>query len=124
MSEAVRTEVLVQTACIWEAMARKVGNVHRFADFPTTSAVDFLVSAAAIAPYLWERSQIRVGYRIHHAVAATTAAVGQNTNLGMILLLAPLACVYRAVGFEAQLPLILHGLTRDDARLVSPPLKS
>lgn len=118
MTPIVPTPTLIQTACIWEALARKVGNVHRGADLPGLSVSDFLISAAAIAPQLRERSQIRVGYRIRQAVAATAEAVGQNTNLGIVLLLAPLSAVYPVIGFKSQLPLILAGLTRDDARLV------
>src|SRR5207249_893959 len=73
-----RTEVLVQTSCIWEVVARKVGNVHRHADLPGTSVTDFLISAAAIAPHLRERSRIRVGNMIHRAATATAEAIGQN----------------------------------------------
>ena len=40
--------LLAQTACIWEATARKPGNVHRFADFDDASYVDFLLSAVAL----------------------------------------------------------------------------
>ncbi len=82
----------VQTACIWEVSARKLGNVHRHADFSGTCLTDFLLSAAAIAPVLAEIHPGAVGAAILAAVAATRAAVGQNTNLGIVLLLAPL-CV-------------------------------
>ena len=34
-----------QLACIWEATARKPGNVHRFRDFADVGYLDFLVSA-------------------------------------------------------------------------------
>ena len=38
-----------QLACIWEATARKPGNVHRFQDFDDVHHfVDFPASAAAI----------------------------------------------------------------------------
>ena len=50
-----------QIACIWEATARKPGNVHRFRDFDDSSYLDFLLSAAAIAPILAKASQRRVG---------------------------------------------------------------
>jgi len=39
-----------QVACVWEASARKPGNVHRYRDFEDSSYVDFLVSAAAAGP--------------------------------------------------------------------------
>ena len=41
-----------QLACIWEATARKPGNVHRFVDFDDLTYLDFLTSAAAVAPVL------------------------------------------------------------------------
>ena len=41
-----------QLACLWEATARKPGNVHRFRDFEDVTYLDFLQSAAAIAPIL------------------------------------------------------------------------
>ena len=62
--------------------------------------------------------RIRVGNLIHKAVVSTNELLGKNTNLGIILLLTPLACVYPVVGFRSQLPLILKGLTQEDAKLV------
>jgi triphosphoribosyl-dephospho-CoA synthase len=103
-----------QLACIWEAMARKPGNVHRLRDFEDTSYLDFLVSAAAIAPVLegaWSRP---VGETILAAVQATQQVTRVNTNLGIILLLAPLASV---VGkpLRQGLPCVLDRLTVADA---------
>ena len=39
----------IRTACVWEATARKVGNVHRTADFTGTTYLDFVLSAGEIA---------------------------------------------------------------------------
>jgi triphosphoribosyl-dephospho-CoA synthase len=47
-----------QLACIWEASARKPGNVHRFRDFADASYLDYLASAAAIAPVLGPLSAV------------------------------------------------------------------
>ncbi len=44
-----RREGKSRVACIWEATARKAGNVHRGADFPDVTYADFLASAAAAA---------------------------------------------------------------------------
>src|SRR5436190_23266329 len=82
-----------QLACIWEATARKPGNVHRLRDFDDTSYVDFLTSAAAITPVMETAGQRPVGETILGAVQATRAVTHGNTNLGIILLLAPLAAV-------------------------------
>src|SRR6266581_3250191 len=82
-----------QLACIWEATARKPGNVHRFRDFAETTYPDFLLSAAAIAPILDTADQRRVGETVLQCIQATRGVTQANTNLGIILLLAPLAAV-------------------------------
>src|SRR5262249_31547453 len=77
-------------ACHDELDARKPANVHVFAAGHRMTASDFVRSAEAAAGPL-ARSSARVGARILDAVEATLAAVGTNTNLGIILLCAPLA---------------------------------
>lgn len=77
-------------ACLAELDAPKPGNVHVFADGHRMTADDFVRSAEAAAPHL-SAPGARVGVRILAAVQATFAAVGANTNLGIILLCAPLA---------------------------------
>src|SRR5262249_29245008 len=85
-----------QLACIWEVSARKPGNVHRFRDFEDTSYIDFLTSAAAIAPFLDQAEGQPVGRVIFEAVRTTRTVTTTNTNLGILLLLAPLAAVQRS----------------------------
>ena len=87
----------VRLACLWEAESRKIGNVHPGARFAKTTIEDFRRSAEAIAPIFADAATRPVGVTIRRAVEATQAAVGQNTNLGIILLLAPLAAVPRDV---------------------------
>jgi triphosphoribosyl-dephospho-CoA synthase len=77
-------------ACEAELKAPKPGNVHVFADGHGMTTADFLASAEAAAPFI-AATQSTVGARIAGAVEATWARVGQNTNLGIILLCAPLA---------------------------------
>jgi len=77
-------------ACLAELDAPKPGNVHIFADGHHMTAAEFVASADAAAPHL-SASGARVGARILGAVEATFEAVGANTNLGIILLCAPLA---------------------------------
>lgn len=77
-------------ACRDELAAPKPGNVHLFADGHRMTAADFEESAVAAAVPL-AAAGARVGQRIRGAVDATAAAVGSNTNLGIILLCAPLA---------------------------------
>lgn len=82
---------LVAAACLLEAAAPKAGNVHPGTSFADMSYEDFRKSACAIAP-LFDDSSIRgVGDLILQAVEATRQVVSVNTNLGIILLTAPLA---------------------------------
>src|SRR5438552_12845000 len=82
-----------QLACIWEATARKPGNVHPYADFSDLTYLDLLQSAAAVAPVLDAAPQMGVGRSVLEAVKATRRVAPTNTNLGIVLLLAPLAAV-------------------------------
>jgi triphosphoribosyl-dephospho-CoA synthase len=77
-------------ACLAELDAPKPGNVHRFAPGHRMEVVDFVRSAEASAAPIAARGA-RVGIRVRAAVDATLSAVQQNTNLGIILLCAPLA---------------------------------
>src|SRR5688572_1169168 len=77
-------------ACQAEIDALKPGNVHRFADGHRMTADEFLVSARVSAPALSDPA-LSAGRRILEAVRATRDAVGTNTNLGIVLLCAPLA---------------------------------
>jgi triphosphoribosyl-dephospho-CoA synthase len=107
-----------QIACIWEATARKPGNVHRFRDFADTTYTDFLLSAAAIAPVMTTACQRRVGITVLDAVRATRRVAGTNTNLGIVLLLAPLAAVPLEEELRGGVERVLAGLDVEDARLI------
>jgi triphosphoribosyl-dephospho-CoA synthase len=100
-------------ACIWEATAPKPGNVYRGCDFDDLCYADFLTSAAVIAPVIDRADQLGIGGTVLAGVTATRGAVDTNTNLGILLLLAPLAVVARK-----QLPTLLDQLTVDDTRQV------
>ena len=105
-------------ACLAELEALKPGNVHRFGDGHRMSVVDFERSARAAAAPL-AQSGLTVGRRIGRAVAATVAAVGQNTNLGIILLAAPLAEAALRAGpgdLRQRLAEVLACLSVEDAR--------
>ncbi len=105
-------------ACIWEATAPKPGNVYRGADFEDLTYVDFLTSAALVGPVLENAAELGVGTTVLEAVTRTRAAVATNTNLGMLLLLAPLAAVPAAVSLEAGIDAVLASLDETDAKHV------
>src|SRR5262249_29120265 len=89
-----------------------------FHDFDDTTYVDFLMSAAAAAPVLETAGQRRVGQTVLEGVRATRRVVASNTNLGILLLLAPLAAVPREEDLRAGLVRVLDSLDVDDARAV------
>ncbi len=109
---------LAQIACLLEVTARKPGNVHRFADLPGLQFSDFLVSATAIAEPLDRAAATGIGFAIYQAIVATRRVVSTNTNLGIVLLLAPLAAVPINVDLRDGIEPVLAATTVDDARWV------
>ena len=107
-----------QLACVWEATARKPGNVHRYADFDDLTYLDFVTAAAAVAPVLGRSPVRRVGRTVLDGVRATRRVVSTNANLGILLLLAPLTKAAAEADFHSGLDRVLDELDVEDARLV------
>src|SRR5262245_13220419 len=105
-------------ACAWEATARKPGNVHRFRDFDDLTYLDFLTAGAAVAPVLDRAAGRPVGQTILDAVRATRQVAKTNVNLGIVLLLAPLAAVPDGEDLRADVDKVLDALDVDDSRMV------
>jgi len=80
-----------QFACVLEASAPKPGNVSPGRPFSDVRYEDFVVSAEAIARPLEGAGRRPLGETILMAVESTAARTRANTNLGIVLLLAPLA---------------------------------
>jgi triphosphoribosyl-dephospho-CoA synthase len=76
-------------ACLSELDALKPGNVHRFSNGHGMTLEDFITSANVSAGPVTE-PELGLGERIYKAVEATQEAVGCNTNLGILMLCAPL----------------------------------
>ncbi len=105
-------------ACLAELDALKPGNVHRHGAGHSMTVTDFEESARAAAAPLG-RPGLSVGTRIRRAVEATIDAVGKNTNLGIILLAAPLAeaALSKSEGdLQTRLGRVLASLSVEDAR--------
>jgi triphosphoribosyl-dephospho-CoA synthase len=103
-------------ACIAELNAPKPGNVHVFAGGHDMEAAHFLAAARASANPLTEPRQ-PVGMRIFNAVEASMKVALTNTNLGIVLLCAPLAAAAEQPGRNLRdaLRRVLEGLDRQDA---------
>jgi triphosphoribosyl-dephospho-CoA synthase len=106
-----------QLACLLEVSAPKPGNVSPTHAFHDTRYEDFLASAVAIAPALASAGMQPLGVTIRTAVEATARWTRSNTNLGIILLLAPLArAAARELGdLRSRLARVLDETTIADA---------
>jgi triphosphoribosyl-dephospho-CoA synthase len=109
-------------ACGLDVAVRKPGNVSWVSPGHGMHAGLFIASARAAAAPLFEPGA-RVGRRIEQAVAASWGAAGCNTNLGILLLCAPIAAAAErpaALGSPAALQqairTVLADLDLQDAR--------
>lgn len=80
-------------ASILEAAAAKPGNVHPDASFPDLAFSDLVAAGIALVPAIEAAATRPLGETIHAAVRAATAATPSNANLGIVLLVAPLAAI-------------------------------
>jgi triphosphoribosyl-dephospho-CoA synthase len=115
-------------ACMLDVTVRKPGNVSVVSPGHGMTASQFIACARAAAPPLFERAA-PVGRRIERAVRASLAAGGCNTNLGIVLLCAPIAAAVErrddsapqardeAINaLQARVEAVLGALTVDDAQ--------
>lgn len=108
-------------ACTLDVAVPKPGNVSFASPGHGMTATQFIASAQAAATLLCEPGAT-VGRRIEGAVRASWAAAGCNTNLGIVLLCAPIAAAREACATPASatamqdmLHRVTQGLTVDDA---------
>ncbi len=88
-------EAVVRDSFLNEINALKPGNVSQYADGHGMSYGDFVVSAEVSTPILCDAA-LGLGERILYSVEATIGKVGCNTNLGMLLLFAPIIKTYKS----------------------------
>ncbi len=116
-----RTEVKAAflDACRAELAALKPGNVHAYSPGHGMQIWHFERSAEAAAPHISDPA-LPVGARIWRAMEATFAIAGCNTNLGILLLTAPLARAadtdHPGATLRDRLRHVLDTLDLDDAR--------
>ena len=114
-----RFAILFKQACLAEIEALKPGNVHIFADGHGMTVQDFIRSAEVASEPI-AKPGTSVGQRILGAVDATWETVACNTNLGILLLSAPLLRAAERTserGLRDVLEAELAALSIEDARL-------
>jgi triphosphoribosyl-dephospho-CoA synthase len=117
MMNSVELANAFKAACMAELEALKPGNVHIFADGHGMTVQDFILSAE-VASAVIAQPDLSLGQRILHGVQATQNAVKINTNLGIILLCAPMihaALQADEMDFHTELNTVLSNTTIDDA---------
>lgn len=110
------TRNLFLAACRAEIAALKPGNVHVHAAGHGMEVRQFADAAAAAAPWIAD-GDLKVGARVRHAVDASFAAAGCNTNLGILLLCAPLAAAAQSGqpgNLRDRVAIVLSGLDAND----------
>lgn len=107
-------------ACHAELSALKPGNVHVHSSGHGMEVAQFEASAEAAAPWIAASGE-KVGTRILRAVEASFAAARCNTNLGILLLCAPVAAAAAMnleLGLRGRLNAVLANLDAGDAASV------
>lgn len=92
---------LVHECFLCDINALKPGNVGRHGPGHGMDCADFVRSAEVVTPILCD-ARLGIGRKILSSVEATRDAVRCNTNLGMILLAAPIIGVFQEHGLEAD----------------------
>ena len=122
VDRAADVAVAAQLACLLEASAPKPGNVSPGRHFADTRYEDFLASAAAIGAPMSRANERPLGATVLAAIEETARWTRANTNLGIVLLLSPLArAALRLPGaghrqLRDALAEVLNATTVDDAR--------
>ncbi len=113
----------IALACQLECSVPKVGNVHRGADFDDATLYDFLVSGQILGSTIDSNPSSSIGQLVRQAVGKCVQVTGTNTNLGIVLLLVPLAKASNLVEANEKLcpqhlKLVLSALQSSDSELV------
>ncbi|MSR79953.1 MAG: triphosphoribosyl-dephospho-CoA synthetase [Gemmataceae bacterium] len=117
MSPTLPRELFLQAACTLEVLARKPGNSSPAKPLLSPSPEDLLFGSAAIAPILATAQEKPLGQTILEAARASICVSPTNANLGIILLLTPLAAVPDSLPLYPNVSSILEASTTQDACL-------
>jgi triphosphoribosyl-dephospho-CoA synthase len=108
-------------ACFNDVRALKPGNVSIFSGGHDMTANDFEKSAIASSDII-TAPELDLGERIYQAAKNTHATVACNTNLGIILLSAPIFqaiyCKLDKKNAREAVKFVIHNATQNDTKLV------
>jgi len=124
----IKIEQAVKVSFKGEIEAFKPGNISSYSDGHNMTAQDFFLSADVSTPILC-KEEYGLGERVLNSVFATRDAVGCNTNLGMLLLFAPIIMAAES-GFETieklrnNLESTLTSITKNDTNQIFEAIRT
>ena len=95
---------IVLSSFLTEVNALKPGNVSRYAGGHGMTVNDFVLSAELVSPILCNQN-LSLGERVLQSIKITREKVGSNTNLGMVLLFAPIIMAAEKNGSNSDIAL-------------------
>ena len=109
----------VMSSFITEVTSLKPGNVSHFSEGHGMTVDDFIKSAELTSPILCDPT-LSVGERVLEGVRVTMSGVGCNTNLGMLMLFAPLvrAAELGMASLQSNLGVVLRELDVKDTSCI------
>ncbi|MEC9353078.1 MAG: triphosphoribosyl-dephospho-CoA synthase [Planctomycetota bacterium] len=118
------TGELAMMACLLEARAPKAGNVSPAKGFEGTTLRHFIEAAAAISGPLDRAAERSLGDTVLEAVTESRKVTEQNVNLGIILLLGPLASAPAGGDLRDGVREVLDKLDEEDCRKVYEAIRT
>ena len=107
-------------ACRMEVLSPKPGNVSPGREFSDACTRDFLLSAEAAVAAFSAAGEQSVGRTVLEAVRAVRQVVSHNTNLGIILLIAPPAAVPLRQSLEAGISSVSPAFSTNISLTIRP----
>jgi triphosphoribosyl-dephospho-CoA synthase len=114
---------IVLSSFLTEVNALKPGNVSRYAGGHGMTIEDFVLSAELVSPILCSQ-KLSLGERVLQSIKITREKAGCNTNLGMVLLFAPIIMAAEKtrtnsdIALQNNLKILLEAVNKTDSRLI------
>ena len=120
---------IVLSSFLTEVNALKPGNVSRYAAGHDMAINDFILSAELVSPVLCDQN-LSLGERVLQSIKITGEKVGCNTNLGMVLLYAPIIMAAERtesdsdIALQNNLETLLESVSKTDSRLIFEAIRA
>ena len=114
----------LESACLLEVAARKVGNVHAHESFEDLNFDDFKIAAKVTGETLSRVEELGVGRATLETILRTRHETGSNVNLGITLLLAPLAAVPEQFPLSDGIELVVSDIDLAETKIIYEAIRT